>query len=69
MPQYNFQLLLQMWHFSNDEECPPGDGLFKIWRTVDRVMQRLRSAAGKKLCTEETMAPFQAHIFHVFHNK
>jgi hypothetical protein len=55
-----FKMLLRMRHFSNNEECPPGDRLFKIQPLLDRLLERFQLAVvpGKEICIDETMLPF-----------
>ncbi|XP_012634083.1 zinc finger MYM-type protein 2 isoform X3 [Microcebus murinus] len=59
-----FEMLLRMWHFSNNEECPPGDRLFKIQPLLDRLVERFQVAVvpDKEICIEETMVPFHGRL-------
>ncbi|XP_045386989.1 piggyBac transposable element-derived protein 2-like isoform X2 [Lemur catta] len=62
-----FEMLLRMWHFSNNEECPPGDHLFKIQPLLDRLIERFQAAIvpGKEICIDETMVPFHGRLSFV----
>ncbi|XP_053457867.1 zinc finger protein with KRAB and SCAN domains 8 isoform X2 [Nycticebus coucang] len=62
-----FEMLLRMWHFSNNEECPPGDRLFKIQPLLDRLLERFQIAIvpDKEICIEETVVPFRGHLSFV----
>nr|XP_020139149.1 piggyBac transposable element-derived protein 4-like isoform X1 [Microcebus murinus]XP_020139150.1 piggyBac transposable element-derived protein 4-like isoform X1 [Microcebus murinus]XP_020139151.1 piggyBac transposable element-derived protein 4-like isoform X1 [Microcebus murinus]XP_020139152.1 piggyBac transposable element-derived protein 4-like isoform X1 [Microcebus murinus] len=59
-----FEMLLRMWHFSNNEECPPGDHLFKIQPLLDHLLERFQVAVvpGKEICIDETTMPFHGRL-------
>nr|CAI5836253.1 unnamed protein product [Callosobruchus analis] len=42
MPRNRFQLLLRMWHFSNNEDCPEGDRLYKIKPLLDALGRKYK---------------------------
>jgi hypothetical protein len=52
-----------MWHFSDNEECPPSDRLFKIQPLLD-LLERFQLAvvSDKEICIDETMVPFRGSL-------
>lgn len=64
IPRNRFEMLLKMWHFSNNEECPPGDRLFKIQPLLDCLLERFQLAVvpDKDICIDETMVPFRGRL-------
>nr|CAI5823526.1 unnamed protein product [Callosobruchus analis] len=61
MSRNRFELILRMWHLSNNQQCPGGDRLFKIKQLIDLPLERFQSAIipAKDLCIDETMVPFR----------
>jgi hypothetical protein len=57
-------MLLRMWHFYNNEECPPGDRLFKIQPLLDRLLERFQLAVvpDKEISIDETTLPFRGRL-------
>nr|CAI5832486.1 unnamed protein product [Callosobruchus analis] len=47
IPRNRFQLLLRMWHFSNNEYCPEGDRLYKIKPLLDALYPMLPPSASQ----------------------
>nr|CAH7741033.1 unnamed protein product [Callosobruchus chinensis] len=37
MPRNRFQLLLRMWHFSDNKSCPEGDRLYKVKPLLEKI--------------------------------
>jgi hypothetical protein len=51
-----------MWHFSDKEECRPGDRLFKIQPLLDLERFQLAVVPDKEICIDETMVPFRGRL-------
>ena len=64
MPRNRFELILRMWHFSDNNECPRGDRLFKIQPLIDRLLERFQTAniPNKEICIDETLVPFRGRL-------
>nr|CAI5836004.1 unnamed protein product [Callosobruchus analis] len=64
MPRNRFQLLLRMWHFSNNEDCPEGDRLHKIKPLLDALVNNFQAiyTPGRKFCIDESVVPFQGRL-------
>ncbi|XP_044765983.1 piggyBac transposable element-derived protein 4-like isoform X1 [Coccinella septempunctata] len=64
MSRNRFELLLKMLHFSDNEQCPEGDRLYKIQPLVDMLTKNYKSiyTPGKTFCIDETMVPFQGRL-------
>lgn len=64
MSRNRFEILLKMWHFSNNEDCPPGDRLFKIQSLVDILNRNVKQCMipSEMLCIDESMVPFRGRI-------
>nr|CAI5830572.1 unnamed protein product [Callosobruchus analis] len=64
MSRNRFELILRMWHLSNNQQCPEGDRFFKIKPLIDLLLERFQSAImpAKDLCIDETMVPFRGKL-------
>nr|CAI5844778.1 unnamed protein product [Callosobruchus analis] len=64
MPRNRFQLLLRMWHFSNNEDCPEGDRLYKIKPLLDALVNNFQAiyTPGRTFCIDESVVPFQGRL-------
>ena len=64
MSRNRFELLLRMWYFTNNEDCPPGNRLHKIQYLVKYLVSKyqLVLVPGDKICIDETMIPFRGRL-------
>lgn len=64
MSRNRFEMLLKMLHFSDNEQCPEGDRLYKIQPLVDMLIKNYQTiyTPGKTFCIDETMVPFQGRL-------
>ena len=64
MTRNRFEMLLRVWHFSDNEACPTGDRLFKIQSVVDLLNKIFKKTVshGDKVCIDETMIPFRGRL-------
>lgn len=64
MSRNRFELILRMWHFSNNQECTEGDRLFKIQPLIDLLLERFQLAniPNKDICIDETLVPFRGKL-------
>ncbi|XP_044754995.1 piggyBac transposable element-derived protein 4-like [Coccinella septempunctata] len=64
MSRNRFQLLLRMWHFSDNETCTVGDRLHKIKPLLDRLVKNFQSVytPGRIFCIDESVVPFQGRL-------
>lgn len=53
-----------MWHFSDNNQCPQGDRLFKIQPLIDRLLEKFQAAntPNKEVCIDETLVPFRGRL-------
>ncbi|XP_067128135.1 piggyBac transposable element-derived protein 4-like [Centruroides vittatus] len=63
MSRNRFELLLSMWHFSNNEESD-GDRLHKInpLKDILEELYQYYNIPGEYLCVDETMVPFRGRL-------
>lgn len=64
MSRNRFELLLAMWHFSNNEECPENDRTFKLRSLTEKMIGRFSSLStpGETVCVDESMIPFRGRL-------
>lgn len=64
MSRNRFELLLKMWHFSNNDECPEGDRLYKIQPLLDMIIENCQKlyTPGRVFCIDETLIPFRGRL-------
>lgn len=65
MSRNRFELLLSMWHFSNNEDdALENDRLRKITPLVTKLVERFQAlyTPGKNICIDETMVPFRGRL-------
>lgn len=65
MSRNRFELLLKMWHFSNNNDnALADDRLRKITPLLEKIVQNFKkvSTPGKKVCIDETMVPFRGRL-------
>lgn len=64
MSRNRFELILRMWHFSDNEKCPPNDRLFKIQPFLDKLLERFQAGniPQQEICIDETLVPFRGRL-------
>lgn len=64
MSRNRFKLLLNMLHFSDNEQCPGGERLQKIQPLLGMLIKKFQAiyTSGKIVCTDETMISFQGRL-------
>lgn len=64
MSRNRFEVLLRMWHFSDNAESAEGDRLHKVQPLVDKFLNKFQSAftPGEVFCIDETLVPFQGRL-------
>lgn len=64
MSRNRFELLLQLWHFSDNESCPEGDRLFKVQPLFDKLIAKFQYAftPGSTVCVDESVVPFRGRL-------
>lgn len=64
MTRDRFELLLRMWHFSNNEICPEGSRLHKVQYLIDILVKKYKAVITPDiaLCIDETMIPFRGRL-------
>ncbi|XP_050507475.1 piggyBac transposable element-derived protein 4-like [Diabrotica virgifera virgifera] len=64
MSRNRFQLLLRMWHFSDNERCPEGDRLFKVQPLLEKLIKNFQKVytPGRTFCVDESIVPFQGRL-------
>lgn len=60
MSRNRFELLLQLWHFSDNQNCPEGDRLFKVQPLIDKLIMKFQQAytPNSTICVDESLVPF-----------
>nr|CAI5844538.1 unnamed protein product [Callosobruchus analis] len=53
-----------MLHFSDKEQCPEGDRLFKVQSLVDSLNEKFKNniMCDENVCIDETMVPFRGRL-------
>ncbi|KAJ8975404.1 hypothetical protein NQ317_001944 [Molorchus minor] len=64
MPRTRFELLLKMWHFSNNETCPEGDRIYKVEPLIKIFVNKCQEVyvPGEIVCIDETLIPFRGRL-------
>ncbi|KAF5281757.1 hypothetical protein FQR65_LT14552 [Abscondita terminalis] len=64
MPRNKFEMLLRFWHFSNNEEAPENDRLFKVRHIVELLTKNYQTIMKPDLqiAVDETMVPFRGRL-------
>lgn len=57
MTRNRFEIILKTFHCSNNAECPPGDGLFKIRNLVDLLVIKFKmwNVPSENMCSDESV--------------
>lgn len=64
MSRNRFQLLLRMWHFSDNKSCPEGDRLHKVKPLAEKLVNNFQRiyTPGRTFCIDESIIPFQGRL-------
>lgn len=64
MPRNRFELLLQMLHFSINDEANKADRLHRVRRLIDMLNNNYRTdyTTSEDLCINESLIPFRGRI-------
>lgn len=64
MSRNRFELLLRMWHFSNNELQPENDRLYKLSNVVDYLISKCQKICtpGETVCVDESIVPFKGRL-------
>jgi len=64
MPRNRFQILLQFWHFANNEDAVEGDRLHKLRNVCDALISRFQAVyePAKELSVDEAMVLFRGRL-------
>lgn len=64
MTRKRFELLLRSFHCCNNEDCPPGDRLFKVSGLLDLLLSKYKMARTPKesMCIDESIVPFMGRL-------
>nr|CAI5849424.1 unnamed protein product [Callosobruchus analis] len=59
-----FEIILRMLHFSDNEQCPEGDRLFKVQSLVDSLNEKFKNniMCDENVCIDETIVPFRGRL-------
>ncbi|CAH2006536.1 unnamed protein product [Acanthoscelides obtectus] len=64
MSRNRFELLLQLWHFSDNQICPEGDRLYKVQPLIDKLVKKFQTSytPGSTVCVDESLVPFRGRL-------
>jgi hypothetical protein len=64
MSRDRFELLLKVWHFSDNEKCPPGDPGYKLECLIQLLVKKFQEVynPGHVFCVDETIVPFRGRF-------
>ncbi|KAJ8937948.1 hypothetical protein NQ318_013204 [Aromia moschata] len=64
MSRNRFEILLKMFHFSDNSLCPKGDRIYKVQPLLDRLIQNYKKiyTPRKMFCIDESVIPFQGRL-------
>ncbi|KAB0790392.1 hypothetical protein PPYR_15240, partial [Photinus pyralis] len=64
MSRNRFELLLTVWHFSDNQTCPEGDRGYKIEPLINSLVKKFQNVytPGKEFCIDETLVPFRGRL-------
>nr|CAI5856406.1 unnamed protein product [Callosobruchus analis] len=64
MSRNRFEIILRMLHFSDNEQYPEGDRLFKVQSLVDSLNEKFKNniMCDEHVCIDETMVPFRGRL-------
>nr|CAH7752331.1 unnamed protein product [Callosobruchus chinensis] len=64
MSRNRFELLLNMWHFTDNDMCPEGDRGYKIEPIMDLLIKKFQGAyiPAQEFCIDESLIPFRGRL-------
>lgn len=64
MSRNRFELLLNLWHFSDNEACPEGDRGYKVVPLMNKLIEKFQKAytPGAEFCIDESLVPFRGRL-------
>lgn len=64
MSRNRFEILLRMFHASNNETAPDGDRLYKVQQLIDLLLPKFQSVLNpqEEMCVDETIIPFRGRL-------
>lgn len=64
MTRKRFEILLRSFHCCNNDDCPPGDRLFKISGLLDLLLSKYKMARTpeESMCIDESIVPFVGRL-------
>ena len=64
MSRNRFELLLHLWHFTDNELCPPGDRTFKIHPFIEKIVNKYQEVftPSSTFCVDESLVPFRGRL-------
>jgi hypothetical protein len=64
MSRNRFELLLKVWHFSDNEKCRPGDPGYKLECLIQLLVKKFQEVynPGHVFCVDETIVPFRGRF-------
>jgi hypothetical protein len=64
MSRNRFEIILRMWHFANNEDCPANDRLFKISTLVEKLIENYKKmlTPGETVCVDESLVPYRGRL-------
>ncbi|KAF2886413.1 hypothetical protein ILUMI_19761, partial [Ignelater luminosus] len=56
--------MLNFWHFSNNEEAPPEDRIYKVRTLIEMLVQRYKEIMkpDRRIAVDESMVPFRGRL-------
>ncbi|KAJ8948947.1 hypothetical protein NQ318_022969 [Aromia moschata] len=69
MSRNRFEILLKMFHCSDNSLCPKGDRIYKVQPLLDRLIQNYKKiyTPGKMFCIDESEDLYSNNIIHKRH--
>lgn len=64
MSRNRFELLMQVWHFTDNQMCPPGDRTYKVHPFIEKMVSKFQNVytPGKTICIDESLVPFRGRL-------
>jgi len=64
MSRNRFELIIRFWHFSENEQAPESDSLFKIQNLIKKMVHNFQNIMEPEemMAEDETMVPFRGRL-------
>lgn len=64
MSRNRFELILRFWHFSDNEQAPENDRIFKVRNLILKIVNNFQNAMEPEemMAVDETMVPFRGRL-------